>query len=221
MSAALAPTLLARCRGHGDPVVRRVYGDVARLGGWQTVPGFRLIHAGNGKNAADMLLCIEAMALLQGKPGATLVIASSDGDFSHLATHLRENGVRVIGIGEAKAPPQWRQACSLFCQIGPAHPTTTTAPPPAPVKAAAVAAPIPDENKVQPSPAELAALNKVTALLQREAPSGALPLSRLGLALPGLIKQTGHQNWSKLLRAHPSRFRVEMAAGSGGTVRLI
>ncbi|MCV2865605.1 NYN domain-containing protein [Albidovulum sediminicola] len=81
---------------------------------WHGAAGFRLIHAGTGKNAADLLLCIDAMELAMGQSFSDVVIASSDGDFAHLAVQLRERGLRVIGVGEAKAPPLFRAACTRF-----------------------------------------------------------------------------------------------------------
>ncbi len=46
------------------------------------------------------------------------VIATSDGDFTHLAQRLREHGLHVLGLGEAKAPKCFRMACSKFVQLG-------------------------------------------------------------------------------------------------------
>ena len=97
----------------------RVYGNAGQPSGWLTAPGFRMIHAGCGKNAADVLLCIEAMELALTGDWAGFVIASSDGDFVHLAQRLRDRGLDVAGIGEAKAPATFRDACASFIQITP------------------------------------------------------------------------------------------------------
>lgn len=42
------------------------------------------------------------------------LIATSDGDFSHLALRLREYGRIVYGMGEAKSPSCFRHACTSF-----------------------------------------------------------------------------------------------------------
>ncbi len=47
----------------------------------------------------------------------TFAIASSDGDFAHLAKRLREKGLHVLGMGEAKAPDGFRLACTEFRQL--------------------------------------------------------------------------------------------------------
>ncbi|MCB2133328.1 MAG: NYN domain-containing protein, partial [Rhodobacteraceae bacterium] len=73
---------------------------------------------GIGKNAADLLLSIEAMELAMSQAFSSVVIASSDGDFTHLATRLRERGLCVIGVGEDKAPKAFRGACTRFDVVG-------------------------------------------------------------------------------------------------------
>ncbi|WP_151718721.1 NYN domain-containing protein [Gemmobacter serpentinus] len=208
LSSNLAAKVLDSCQPYGTPMIRRVYGDAAKLPGWSGVPGFRLVHSGRGKNATDMLICIEAMALLHSGHAQAFAIASSDGDFSHLATHLRERGIPVIGIGEAKAPAHWLKSCNHFHQI---------APTPAPAKT--VATPPAAKPKVTAQPQAQDLLDRIADLLREAAPD-ALPLSRLGHALPGLLAQSGHASWSKFLRAHPTRFDLDLSC-PGGQVRLI
>jgi hypothetical protein len=47
----------------GSVTVKRVYGRIGGLTDWQGSTGFRLIHGGTGKNAADMQLTIDAVEL--------------------------------------------------------------------------------------------------------------------------------------------------------------
>jgi len=101
----------------GNVLIRRVYGDATRIPGWDAVPGLRLIHAGRGKNASDILLAIDAVELAYADACDGFVIASSDGDFSHVSQRLRERGHRVIGAGENKAPDNFRRSCSEFVQL--------------------------------------------------------------------------------------------------------
>ncbi len=65
-----------------------------------------------------MLLAIEALELVITEGVATVIIASSDQDFIHLVVRLRERGVTVIGIGEAKTPVMFRAVCHEFKQVG-------------------------------------------------------------------------------------------------------
>lgn len=103
---------------HGAVDVLRVYGNACILHIWQGVAGYRMMHSGIGKNATDLLLTIEAMELALSGEFATVVIASSDRDFTHLACRLRERGLQVIGVGEVKAAEMFRAACSRFEVVG-------------------------------------------------------------------------------------------------------
>lgn len=100
--------------GRGAADILRVYGDVAQLSGWQETPGFRVIHSGPGRNSADMLLCVDAMELAFSGRIGTILLVSSDADFTHVAWRLRDRGLRVVGVGEAKAPEGFRAACTAF-----------------------------------------------------------------------------------------------------------
>lgn len=103
----------------GPVTLRRVYGDAALCKAWSEAPGFRLIHSGSGKNAADLLMTVEAMEFAFDHPGAVIVLASSDRDFRHLSIRLCERGHRVIGLGERKTPAGFRAACSAFHELTP------------------------------------------------------------------------------------------------------
>ena len=116
MSRDLAAEVLKAARAYGDPQVRRVYGNQNAVSGWEDL-GFRLCSTRPGKNAADMLLCVEAMVLALRDGVGTLVIASSDRDFSYLAEQLREMGKQVIGVGGGKAAASFRTACSRFVVV--------------------------------------------------------------------------------------------------------
>lgn len=103
---------------HGDPYVVRAYLDAKLASDWHASIGYRLVHAGSGKNAADILLALDAMELILSRGMRCFIIATSDGDFTHLALRLREHGAKVIGIGEAKAPQCFRATCSHFVEVG-------------------------------------------------------------------------------------------------------
>lgn len=208
LSAALAGRLIARSLAQGSPVIRRVYGDAARVSGWDAAPGFKLVHAGRGKNAADMLLCIEAIALVQAGQVEGIVVASSDGDFSHLATHLREAGVLVIGMGEAKAPAHWRKCCTRFEVL--AEEAAAAPPQPKPAKAAALTV-------------EQALEQAVLGLLSQAGAKG-LAIAELNARLRGTkpdfrIADTPEKSWRGFLAARPAIFALD-PKGPEARVRL-
>lgn len=63
-----------------------------------------------GKNATDSTLIIDAMDILYTNNVDGFCIVSSDGDFTRLASRLRESGMDVIGMGESKTPRSFRAA---------------------------------------------------------------------------------------------------------------
>lgn len=112
-----ARTILDLARRYGDPDLLRAYGNVGLLPDWDKVAGFQFIHSGSGKNATDMLICVDAMERALSDQCAAVLLASSDQDFTHLATRLRGYGLTVIGAGEAKTSERFRAACSVFEEL--------------------------------------------------------------------------------------------------------
>ncbi len=112
-----AGRIIMRSLCYGSLAIRRVYGNAAKMPKWDAAPGFRLVHSGIGKNATDLLLAIEVMDFVLRNELQTVVIASSDRDFTHLATFLRERGTTVVGIGEGKTSETFRKACSAFHEV--------------------------------------------------------------------------------------------------------
>lgn len=129
LSSAHAGKVAMLAATKGDVTLRRVYGNAAQLNGWQAAPGFRFIHAGIGKNATDLLLCIEVMHVALTRQADVIFIAASDRDYTHLASYLREASITVHGIGEeAKAPESLRKAFCKFHGIGTAERIAAPAP---------------------------------------------------------------------------------------------
>ncbi|MGR3501833.1 NYN domain-containing protein [Pseudaestuariivita sp.] len=123
--AKFAGPVLKEITAIGEPALRRVYGDWSsgRLGNWsKTVRDLGLVahqETANtvGKNASDIGLVIDAMDILHTGRFDGFVLVSSDSDFTALANRIREQGLDVIGIGEAKAPEALRNVCNRFILI--------------------------------------------------------------------------------------------------------
>ncbi len=119
----LSPTyqtqILTTGRQFGQIDIARVYMNAQRCSGWHDAPAFRLFHSGTGKNATDILLAIDAIELALQKSIDVIFIASSDGDFTHLHSRLREHGLTTVGIGEHKTPQALRVNCSEFVELSP------------------------------------------------------------------------------------------------------
>lgn len=134
ISAEHAAAILRIVAASGAADIIRVYGNATELKKWDGQPGYRFIHSGTGKNATDILLTVQAMEAALSGSFATVIIASSDRDFTHLVTRVRELGITVIGVGEAKAPGQFRAACTRF-DVMAAKPVASASPAPPPPEA--------------------------------------------------------------------------------------
>ena len=105
--------------------VRRVYGDFTspNLAKWREalanhgIQPVQQYRNSVGKNASDSALIIDAMDLLHGRRFDGFCLVSSDGDFTRLATRIREDGLSVIGFGRKHAPKAFVSACERYVYI--------------------------------------------------------------------------------------------------------
>ena len=130
--------VLDELAAYGEPSVRRVYGDWSSQALTQWKEKARslglVMHQQSantkGKNASDIGLVIDAMDILHAGKVDGFVLVSSDSDFTRLASRIREDGLQVIGIGEAKTPESLRKVCNRFVLIenivGGTEPTART-----------------------------------------------------------------------------------------------
>lgn len=224
LSVTHARRILDLSAALGRVTVRRAYGKAQHLAEWEN-HGFRLIPASMAKNSADLSLCVDAMTLALRESFPTLVIASSDRDFSPLALQLRELGFLVVGMGGEKAPLALRHACSGFVDLSeqvailpkpkPSAPCPILAPQPAKPKPT-VASPIPSAAVLQIPAVDAAARRLCRA--EGDA-SGTMALSTLchRLAAEGVSrKATGKATWSSYFRSHPG-FHL---TGQGGSLAI-
>jgi len=123
----------------GTATARRIYGDWTRpdMASWRgvlheyaliPVQQFRL---SKGKNCVDCALIVDAMDLLYTGRFDGFCIVSSDGDFTRLASRLRESGLLVHGFGETKTPEAFAKSCDEFITLAAVAP-----PKPAPASSA-------------------------------------------------------------------------------------
>ncbi len=123
--AKYAGAIMREITTFGEPALRRVYGDWSNQGlaQWKVeAADLGLVLSQEtantkGKNASDIGLVIDAMDILSTGRFDGFVLVSSDSDFTALAIRLREEGVEVIGIGEAKVPASLRNVCNRFILI--------------------------------------------------------------------------------------------------------
>lgn len=121
---AIAP-IIGEITRHARLTVKRVYGDFTtpNLAGWRETLADHGIHPiqqyrnSTGKNASDSALIIDAMDLLHSRRFDGFALVSSDGDFTRLATRIREDGLTVYGFGRTDAARAFVQACDSYIFI--------------------------------------------------------------------------------------------------------
>ena len=114
--------LLDEIAKYGTAHVKRAYGDwtSTHLNGWKSqllahsIQPIQQFAYTIGKNATDSALIIDAMDLLYTGRFDGFCIASSDSDFTRLASRIRESGLTVYGFGERKTPEPFVKACDKF-----------------------------------------------------------------------------------------------------------
>ncbi len=119
-----AKQILEHCETIGRIMVARCFGRLASLKTWEKAMIEHHITPvmtppwANKANASDFSLVIDMVSLLHAKTVDQAVIVSSDADFSQLAVFIRERGVGVHGMGEAKTAPATRKAYDEFVVLG-------------------------------------------------------------------------------------------------------
>lgn len=147
-----AEQIFAHAAKLGDIVFKELYGAAQALNSW-VEPALRYaihpnltIRPSKYKNSSDIALVIGAMDII-GRCD-TVIIASSDSDFSSLSVRLRSGGMEVIGMGTEKANPLWKTACTSFVTLAVSKPQ----PKPQPQQAAKPVQPKPQQPAPVPAP---------------------------------------------------------------------
>ena len=125
ISSKYISNILDEMTKYGVITYKRIYGDWTspQAGKWEkelmenSITPIQQFRNTVGKNATDSTLIIDAMDILYTKNVDGFCIVSSDGDFTRLASRLRESGMEVIGMGENKTPRSFRAACSVFTDL--------------------------------------------------------------------------------------------------------
>jgi uncharacterized protein (TIGR00288 family) len=120
--AAKIDDILNELSTYGETNIRRAYGNWKKneLKGWEealhehAIRPMQQFDYSKGKNASDMAMVIDALALLYTDRPDAFGIVSSDADFTPLVMHLREKGAAVYGFGAKKTPEPFVNACSRF-----------------------------------------------------------------------------------------------------------
>lgn len=122
ISYTLTRPILLRAACYGALAVKRAYADWSRpaMSRFKNVllhnaiEPVQLFPYTKGKNAADIMLSLEALSLANTGQLDGVCLASSDSDLTPLAFCLRREGLRVYGFGTRQTPRAFVAACNSF-----------------------------------------------------------------------------------------------------------
>jgi uncharacterized protein (TIGR00288 family) len=125
ISSKYLASIMDEMTKYGTITYKRIYGDWTspHAGKWKkelmefSITPIQQFRNTVGKNATDSTLIIDAMDILYTDNVDGFCIVSSDGDFTRLASRLKESGMDVIGMGENKTPRSFRAACTVFTDL--------------------------------------------------------------------------------------------------------
>lgn len=125
ISSKYISNILDEMTKYGVVTYKRIYGDwtTTQANKWKkelmenSITPIQQFRNTVGKNATDSTLIIDVMDILYTHSVDGFCIVSSDGDFTRLASRLRESGMHVIGMGENKTPRSFRAACTVFTDL--------------------------------------------------------------------------------------------------------
>lgn len=205
----------------GAPEARicRVYGHHDHLHDWHGVEGFEVIHTGvpgsgageTVKNAADVRITVDVMEFALAGLGQTVILCSSDRDFTPLVWTLRRYGRVVIGVGEAKASKSFRAVCHRFVEVS------------APEKAGARGA-----GATAPGPVTCGIEEKILHAVERLGGRGkGCPIAALNAELRrtdgfniSCLPDPADRQWRKYLSNRPETYRLD-PRGPDARVRIV
>ena len=122
VSAKYVELILDEISDYGVVTYKRIYGDWTKsnAASWKdvllenSITPIQQYSYTIGKNATDAAMIIDAMDILYSGNVEGFCLASSDSDFTKLASRLRESGMFVVGMGEKKTPKPFIVACNQF-----------------------------------------------------------------------------------------------------------
>lgn len=106
------------------PIIKQAFRDWSKANCWNqellekySIKPIQVFANNFGKNGADVAITVAAMKEINKNVAQSIVLVSSDSDFTHLAQEIRANGLEAIGFGESKAPERLRNAYDIFVEL--------------------------------------------------------------------------------------------------------
>lgn len=114
--------IFSEIKKYGNITYQRMYGDfrnsalekwVKKSTEYAIVPIYQQNYS-SGKNAADIMLVIDAMDILYRQNVDLFCIVSSDSDFTRLVNRIKEDAIYVVGMGQSRASKTFVKACNEY-----------------------------------------------------------------------------------------------------------
>lgn len=199
LSARHSSYILNIAEQYGNPLIRKIYADWTQssVKSWidvvkdcalQPVQQFNFI---SGKNSSDIALAMDVIELCKERDIKTVILASSDSDFTALALKLRNYGVSTIGIGKVHTNNCLKAACEEFFLL-------------------------PDVNTAPVKPVELTRTSPAAPLTEKQKDPNASGL--ISGIIKRTLKEYGKKNRVELARVgqafrdadiHPSQYKFD------------
>lgn len=121
-SVRYADAIIRELKKYGVITYQRMYGDFTNpgLATWNkkalnaAIVQIQQPRYSTSKNAADIMLVIDAMDILYQDKIDGFCIVTSDSDFTRLVNRIREEGKIVIGMGKSDASMTFIAACNEY-----------------------------------------------------------------------------------------------------------
>ncbi|MCM1287314.1 MAG: NYN domain-containing protein [Clostridium sp.] len=121
-NAKYIDVIFSEIKKYGNITYQRMYGNFRNnaLAKWDEkakeyaiVPIYQQNYT-SGKNAADIMLVIDAMDILYRQNVDMFCIVSSDSDFTRLVNRIKEDAIYVVGMGQSMASKTFVKACNEY-----------------------------------------------------------------------------------------------------------
>lgn len=229
---------------NGIATYKRIYGNWTSpsLASWKdvllenSIVPIQQYDYTTGKNSTDSAMIIDAMDILYSGHVGGFCIASSDSDFTRLASRLRESGMTVIGMGEKKTPIPFIKACDQFKFLDAIYENTQITVPKTEItvtgkrnsETKTEAAAVKDESKVLNSQTDISTIkNEIERIVQESSDEDGYMLAselgnRLGKRFPDFdVRNYGkYRKLTDFLKSLDS-LEIKAPKNSSGSVKLV
>lgn len=110
---------------HGKAILKHAYTDWSKSNSkqWENklhdfgIKAIQVQSNIHNKNASDMQIVIDIMNTINVGIAETIILVSSDSDFTSIAHEVTKKGLDMIGFGEEKTNKSFRNACTSFIEL--------------------------------------------------------------------------------------------------------